>query len=364
MGAPNPRDVQERLLRWFDASKRDLPWRRTRDPYRILVAEYLLQRTRVVSGTPFYERFLERFPNLRALARASEDDVLRAWEGLGFYRRAKNLHAAARTIVECHGGRIPSTAAVLEALPGMGPYTAGAVASIAFGERVSAVDGNVTRVLARLYRIDGDVTRGKVRKRLQATAESLVPASRPGAFNQALMELGATVCAPSSPACPRCALEELCLARHAGVQSSLPRRIRRREPRTVSVAFGLIKSPGRILLVRRPATGLLAGLWSLPGGEIPDRVDVREELRELIREQTGLRIRVGEETARVAHTFSHRKWSGAIYGCTTSRTEAPKATARWTSLDEIHRFPLVAFHRKALESLRSRPALETFNSSE
>jgi A/G-specific adenine glycosylase len=335
-----------------------MPWRHTDDPYRILLSEYLLQRTRVASGTPYYERFVKRFPDIRSLAAATEEDVLRAWEGLGFYRRARNLHHAAKTIMDRHGGAVPSNTETLRQLPGIGAYTAGAVASIAFGERVPAVDGNVTRVLARLYRVEEDVSRRTGRDRIKTLAESLVPSSRPGAFNQALMELGATVCTPRSPACPECPLEDVCASRKAGMQESLPMVSRLRKPRTVPVAFAHVASRGRVLLVRRPESGLLAGLWSLPGGEIARDAEVSKSLGKLVLEQTGLRIDVGETAARVAHTFSHRQWSGAIYRCEVRATGPLAAPARWIPKNALRELPLIPFHRKALDALQSRHARE------
>src|SRR6266487_3808009 len=269
MGEPSVPEVRRRLLSWYDANRRDLPWRRTRDPYRILVAEYLLQRTRIVSGTPYYERFVARFPSIQDLAAASLDDVLAVWEGLGFYRRARNLHAAARAIVERHGGQLPESFEELAALPGMGPYTAGAVASIAFGVPVPAVDGNVTRVIARLFRVREDVSKAVSRHRIAELASRLVPPERPGAFNQAMMDLGATVCTPIVPRCPECPMEGICVARAAGEERVLPVSNALRPPRTVPVVFGLVRRRDRVLLVRRPAKGLLAGLWALPGGEMP-----------------------------------------------------------------------------------------------
>src|SRR2546426_11074944 len=190
-------DVRSRLLAWYDTNRRDLPWRRTHDPYRILISEYLLQRTRIASGTSYYVRFLARFPTVQALAAATLDDVLAVWEGLGFYGRARRLHAAARAIVAEHGGEVPRSYEALASLPGIGPYTAGAIASIAFGIDVPAVDGNVIRVLARLFRIRGDVTRGVAPRRNGEIAVTLVSPQAPGSVKQALMELGATVC--SSP---------------------------------------------------------------------------------------------------------------------------------------------------------------------
>ncbi len=353
-------EVQARLLAWFDAGHRDMPWRRTSDPYRILVAEYLLQRTRVVSGTPYYERFLERFPDVASLAAAPEEDVLRAWEGLGFYRRARNLHAAAKAIVRDHGGRVPSDAATLATLPGIGAYTAGAVASIAFGEAVPAVDGNVTRVLSRVYRIESDVTRPVGRREIDNVARTLVPVERPGAFNQALMELGATVCLPRTPACGACPLQGICLAFGAGLQTSLPRKVRKRPPTAVHVAFAYVQARDRTLLVRRPDGALLGGLWSLPGGELERGRETADALRDMVEAQTGLRVRVLEDVARVTHTFSHRRWSGVVVRCEAGGRGRVSDAARWVDARELARLPLVPAHRTILQEIRTRPSLDSF----
>jgi len=350
MGNPSPADVRSRLLAWYDGNRRDLPWRRTRDPYRILVAEYLLQRTRIASGTPYYERFLERFPTVRHLAAAPLDEVLAIWEGLGFYGRARNLHAAAQAVVERYRGVIPPSSDELIALPGIGPYTAGAVASIAFGIPVPAVDGNVTRVIARLFRIRESVTSGTVRRRITEIATRLVSPEQPGAFNQAMMELGATVCTPTNPACVRCPVETLCLARAAGEERNLPVSSALRPPRRVTVIFGLVTDNRRILLVRRPRGQLLGGLWALPGGE-RNGPSEKGDLKQSIRTQAGIEVRVGPRWSRVSRTFSHRKWSGSIYRC--SPVGRPKGTesVRWILREEALRLPLVPFHRDAIKAL-------------
>lgn len=337
-----------------------MPWRRTRDPYRILLAEYLLQRTRVASGTPYYERFVERFPDVASLAAASPEEVLRAWEGLGYYRRARNLHAAAKTIVREHGGHIPSDAATLATLPGIGPYTAGAVASIAFGERVPAVDGNVTRVVSRLFRVEEDVTTASGRRRIQGLAASLVPPARAGAFNQALMELGSSICTPRRPGCPSCPLHGVCLARAAGVQGKLPRTPPARRPRTVPVAFAYIRSREGVLLVRRPDSEILGGLWSFPGGEIPAEGDGPSHLRALVAAQTRLRVDVREDMARVARTFSHRRWSGRVYRCIPRGGQIRTPGVRWVSNKDASALPLVPDHRRLLAEFASRQPLESF----
>src|SRR5437660_7795752 len=286
MGEPFPAEVRSRLLAWYAANRRDLPWRRTRDPYRILVAEYLLQRTRIASGTPYYERFLTRFPTVHDLAAASLDDVLAVWEGLGFSGRAKRLHAAARVIVVEHAGKVPPSYEGLAALPGIGPYTAGAIASIAFGIAAPAVDGNVLRVLARLFRIREDVTSVVVRRRIAELAATLVSPDAPGAFNQAIMELGATICTPTNPACDRCPLENRCLARAAGEEQQIPISAPRKKLRAVPVAFALIEANGRVLLVRRESGTLLDGLWALRGSEIPLLSSELTSLTMLAKKQT------------------------------------------------------------------------------
>jgi A/G-specific adenine glycosylase len=356
---PSPDEVRGRLLAWYDANRRDLPWRRTRDPYRILVAEYLLQRTRIASGLAYYERFLERFPTVQDLATSSIDDVLAVWEGLGFYRRARHLHAAARAIVERHEGDVPATFESLSALPGMGAYTAGAVASIAFGLRVPAVDGNVTRVIARLFRIREDISKGATARRIADLAVRLVSPEAPGQFNQALMDLGATICTPTSPACDRCPLEAQCLARAAGEEREIPKATSRKPVRVVRVAFALIESKGRVLLTRREPGTLLGGLWALPGGEINSKGSVRKSLLALVRQQAERQVRIGNPWSAVDRTFSHRRWSGVIYRGSPAGRLRDGERVRWIPIGEALRLPLVPFHREALESLSG---LESFAS--
>src|SRR2546427_4271479 len=357
MGAPSPTEVRSRLLAWYAANRRDLPWRRTRDPYRILVAEYLLQRTRIASGTPYYERFLVRFPTVQDLAAASLDDVLAVWEGLGFYGRAERLHAAARAIVAEHDGKVPPSYDALAALPGIGPYTAGAIASIAFGIAAPAVDGNVLRVLARLFRIREDVAMLVVHRRIVELAATLVSRDAPGSFNQAIMELGATICTPTRPACDRCPLESQCLARAAGEERKIPMTANRKKPRAVPVAFALIEANGHVLLVRRESGTLLGGLWALPGGEVPSRASERTSLPMLVKKQTGSVIQVGPRWSPVDRTFSHRKWSGSIYRCSPTRHPSTGERVRGFPIPQALQLPLVPFPREALESLSGLESL-------
>ncbi|TLZ65254.1 MAG: A/G-specific adenine glycosylase [Methanobacteriota archaeon] len=350
--------LAERLLPWYREHRRDLSFRRTKDPYAILVSEVLLQRTRVVSGVPYFERFMARFPTVVDLANASEEQVLKAWEGLGFYGRARNLHRAGKAIVGDHSGQVPRTFAGLRELPGIGDYTAGAVASIAFGERVSAIDGNAARVLARVFRILGDLTRGEARKRLVGIGESLVPPSDPGAYNQALMELGATVCRPRTPLCTTCPLGSLCGAYRDGNPERYPQRFVRPPPPVIRVAFALVERKGKVLLVRRPSGGLLAGLWALPGGEIIGKTSAGAAIRESLKD-LGVRGRVLGVSGRVDHTFSHRRWTGTVHRVRASGPTRLGGDALWAGPKEIQRLPLVPFHRRFLERGRGDDAAGT-----
>jgi A/G-specific adenine glycosylase len=267
-----------------------MPWRETRDPYAIWVSEVMLQQTRVDTVQPYYRRWMARFPTVQALAAAELDDVLRVWQGLGYYARARKLHRAARLICRELAGRVPDTVDGLRSLPGVGEYTAGAVASIAFGVRTPAVDGNVRRVLSRLYDLEAPSP-----ARLRELAAGLVPADRPGDFNQALMELGATLCRPRSPACEACPLAQCCRARALGVQETRPRRLASKPvPARKARTAVLLRQDGRVLLVRRRGSGLLAGLWEFPDDAAPAPV------RELVG-----RARRRSSLSPVVHTFSH-----------------------------------------------------------
>ncbi len=254
-------NIRRSLLRWFDGNKRDLPWRRTRDPYAIWIAEIMLQQTRVPTVIPYYHKFLHTFSSVHKLARARLGSVLRLWAGLGYYSRARHLHHAAKTIVREHNGRFPATLEQALALPGIGPYTARAILSIAYEEPVAVVDGNVARVLVRLFRLRAPDPNN--RAALQPLADKLVDRRRPGDFNQALMELGSTVCLPRAPRCSDCPLEKLCAARQAGVEQRLGLRPARRARPTTMLNVLVPRRNGRVLLVREPS-GVFSGLWHFP----------------------------------------------------------------------------------------------------
>lgn len=272
VGPASRAELRAALLAQYDRAARELPWRADTDPYRILVSEIMLQQTRVETVRRYYGPWLDRFPTIDALASAREDVVLKAWEGLGYYRRARNLHRAARVVRESHGGTIPRTFEGLRGLPGVGEYTAGAVASIAFGAAVPAVDGNVRRVLARLFDAPAP-TPAWLRER----ASELVDPERPGDWNQAVMELGATVCTPRGPRCAACPVAPWCAARAAGTQAERPAPLRKRAVPTSAIALAVIQHRGRLLLEKRPPDGLLAGMWAFPERHLPDDSAEAEE---------------------------------------------------------------------------------------
>lgn len=296
------RSLKSSLLKWFDRHRRELPWRQTTDPYAIWVSEVMLQQTQVDRVVPYYQAFLEKFPTVKALAAAEQQDVLGVWRGLGYYSRARNLHAAAKQVVQEHKAKLPSTAEALGELPGFGRYTAGAVASIAFQEEAPLVDGNVARVLSRLFEIDG-VPQDKAREAmLWAIAEVLVKGERPGDWNQALMELGATVCTPSSPTCLLCPVRTSCLALEHGRVDELPPPRKAAPRKRLELAVALSHRDGAVLLARRADKGLFGGLWELPALELAAGDNPYAALRSFF----GKRATIGPEMVVVERTLTHR----------------------------------------------------------
>lgn len=297
-----------RLLAWYDENARDLPWRRVTDPYAILVSEFMLQQTQVQTVIPYFTAFMARFPDVRALAAASVDEVLALWQGLGYYRRARHLHQAAQAIVARHDGVVPRSYQEVRALPGVGEYTAAAVLSIAFDLPHPVLDGNVARVVARLLTIDDPVDQAPAKRRIRAFLERAMPARRCGDFNQALMELGATLCTPLSPRCGGCPVAQLCRARMEGRAAALPRKAGKERVRTEERTVAVVWRRDAVLVRRRPDEGLLGGLW-----EFPHRLGRGQDtVKALLAEEIGLGAAAGTLTVRplgrVEHRFSHLLW--------------------------------------------------------
>ena len=343
---------RSRLLAWYRKHRRDLPWRRTRDPYAIWISEAMLQQTRVETVIPYWQRFLERFPDVQALADADPDDVLGAWAGLGYYSRARNLQRAARVVVDEHDGGLPDTAEGLRELPGIGRYTAGAVASIAFDRPEPVVDGNVERVLTRLLDLREDVRRPAVKERLWEVAGELARGRHPGDLNQAIMELGATVCLPKAPRCGACPLARDCAARAAGDPETLPIKSKAKPPRRVEATAGLVLRRGRALAVRRPPQGLLGGLWELPGGELSPKEPPEAGLLRSLSERVGLRVAAASRLGAVDHVFTHRRLRLHVFRC-----EPPEGRVRLSGFD-AHRWLAPAALGDLPQGKATRKALE------
>jgi A/G-specific adenine glycosylase len=331
-----PSSLAQRLLAWYDESRRKLPWRETADPYRIWVSEIMLQQTTVRAAVPYYEAFLERFPDVRTLAEAPLDDVLARWSGLGYYSRARNLKRAAEIVARDHGGRVPGDPDALRALPGVGAYTAGAILSIAFGRPEPVLDGNVTRVLTRLFTLRGDATRAPLRNGLWDLARRLVPADRPGDFNQALMELGATVCTPRAPSCGTCPVAPLCRANATGKVAEYPTPRSRPPAVAVRMAVALVERRGALLMLRRREGRLLRDLLELPGGEIPLAGDAGEHLARVVLARHGLSVAVGAERARVRHGIMNRRIIVVAHAARLARPGRPlPPDAAWVQPAQI-----------------------------
>ncbi len=326
--ASNPalrKHLQQHLGIWFHQHKRPMPWRNTTDPYAIWLSEVMLQQTQVATVMPYYTRFLQQFPDIQALAAAPLEEVLKLWAGLGYYRRAKSLHQAAQIIASTYHGIFPCKYDDILKLPGIGRYTAGAVASIAFHEKVPVLDGNVMRVLSRLVLIRENITKSHTQKRLWHIAEALVPRSNPGDFNQAMMELGATVCTPTHPRCESCPLKTVCMARQSNMQNQLPVKQRKAATPHIKMAAVVIDSPQGHLLAQRKAGGLWEHLWEFPAFELPRR-NAAAAGRQLFH-LTGLNIKLKRLTISVTHQLTHRHLEYTIFLGTSKSKCQPRLTA-------------------------------------
>jgi A/G-specific adenine glycosylase len=342
------------LVAWFDTGHRDLPWRRDRDPYRVWVSEVMLQQTRVETVVPYFERFVQRFPHVHALAEADLDDVLKAWEGLGYYRRARNLKAGAEHLVRDGGSRVPDDYDALRAVPGVGRYTAGAILSVAFDQPTAIVDGNVRRVLCRLWAVDEDPRSAAVDRWLWATAEALVPRANPGAFNESLMELGATVCTPRQPRCADCPVAGHCDARASGAPADYPRRAPKKVIPHMDVTAAVIRRGRRILITQRKPEAMLGGLWEFPGGKVEPGETLEQCLLREIDEELGITIRIEGPLVAVKHAYSHFRITLHTFLCRHSRGR-PRAIGcadwRWVDPEQLRDFAFPKADRVVIEAL-------------
>jgi len=359
--APDRSKFHSELLRWYEENKREMPWRRTRDPYRIWISEILLQQTRVDTVRARYESFLERFPTVRHLAEARIAEVLLAWQGLGYYGRARNLHRAARLITQQYSGEIPQDPVTLQRLPGIGLYTARAIASIAFGKDVAVLDGNVMRVLCRVFRLQGDPRTTAARSRLQALADELLPKGKASTFNQAMMELGALVCRPARPLCSDCPLSPVCQAFRKKQVHAFPKKTPRKPSPTRLRVVAAVFHRSRILFVHRPPEGLLGGLWELPGLYVNggDTQDGFEKLKEMLRKVATLEAVSTREPFSVDHVYTHFREHLQVISC-RGRPVASSCAMRqaepffqWIHPTQLSHFALTGASRKILGQVLS-----------
>ena len=345
-----PKTLQTRLLNWYRKNKRTLPWRdRYRaDAYAVWVSEIMLQQTRVETVIPYFEKWMQMFPTVDALANASEQDVLNAWEGLGYYSRARNLHKAARVVSNEYDGNLPQNVDELVKLPGIGRYTAGAIASIAFGKDEPALDGNLKRVYARLFDVAETVDSPKGEKLLWNIARENLPKGKAGDFNQALMDLGAMICIPKNPRCLLCPLMELCKARKNGTQEFRPvKKLKKAVPHHVHAAGVIIKNE-KVLLRQRPAMGLLGGMWEFPNGRVED--DPAKELVKILRTEYRLKVQRKEAMGFVQHVYTHFKVTEYIFRCELLSASKGQ-NMKWVALKELDNYPMGKVDRQIVQKV-------------
>lgn len=357
-------DFSKDLIAWFHKNKRDLPWRRTRNPYHIWVSEVMLQQTQVATVIPYYHRFLEKFPTIEVLANADSHDLMKAWEGLGYYARARNLQRAAQTIVQDYDGALPRTRDALRALKGFGDYTSASVASLAFGEDCVALDGNALRVFARYFGIYGDVRERSTKVQIESQALQHLPKGNAGAFNEAVMELGATVCLPKKPDCTHCPVQSGCYAFQHNAASKLPFKSRKSKSPHYHIAVGVVHRGNAVLIALRKAEGLLGNLWEFPGGKVRAGESLEACCHREIAEETGLNVSVGEKFAEVKHAYTHFKITLHAFHCVYLSGEAQAKSSqevRWVQIDDLANYAFPKANKSVIEALQNSPQPSLFS---
>lgn len=348
--------LRRRLIKWYQHNHRHLPWRETDDPYAIWISEVMLQQTTVVTVIPYYHRFMKRFPGVKDLAQADLLAILKIWEGLGYYARARNLHRAAQIVQHRYGGRIPSEMDDFKELPGVGDYIGAAVLSIAFNQPFAVVDGNVKRVLSRLRLIESPVNRSASHKVFKLAASEILDPLRPGTFNQALMELGALLCKPRQPECSECPVQTHCRAYADGTVMAYPKRIKKAPIPLHRVSVGVVFKNDRVLITRRKPDGLLGGLWEFPGGRIEEGETPQEACIREISEEVGLKVQVDSFLSQIRHAYTHFKIEMEVFCChvESGRVELNGPTDyRWVKLDELSDYPLPKANHKFIPLLKN-----------
>jgi len=348
---------QKKLISWFQKHQRDLPWRTHRTPYSTWISEMMLQQTQVQQVEPYYRRLINRFPSIKSLAKASTQDVLKAWEGMGYYRRAGNLHQAAKLMVSRFKEKIPADFQELIKLPGIGRSTAGAILSLAYGQPFPVLDGNIRRVLIRFFYITKDLQKTDTINQLWTIAQSIIPRRNPGLFNEALMELGALICRPKNPDCTLCPLKKGCQGFHSGRPASLPIKRPKKTIPHFDVTAAVIQNKKKILITQRPEKGLLGGLWEFPGGKKEPRESLEQCLKREIQEELNIEIKVGERFIQVHHAYTHFRITLHCFFCRKLKgriTPIGVKDYHWVYPDELDRFPFPRADQKVIEYLKKQ----------
>lgn len=343
------------ILNWYAEHKRSMPWRETKDPYKIWISEIMLQQTRVDQAWPYFERFIGEFPTVFDLANANQQQVLKAWEGLGYYSRARNLHAAAKTIVSEYDGKIPEEYDEIIKLKGIGPYTAAAVSSIAFNKPNAVVDGNVIRVVTRYFGIEDDVRSSKTTKLVQKQVNELISKENPADFNQGMMELGSTVCKPTQPLCTQCPIQSNCVAFKTARTATIPYKSKAKKKPHKHIGVGIIeRKDGKVLIALRPENVMLGGLWEFPGGKQEEGEDIRETVQRELKEELGVEVNAYKEFMKLKHVYSHFSITMHAFLCTLISGEPqPKSSQeiRWVKISELEQFPFPKANKQLTEKL-------------
>lgn len=359
--------IQQSLLHWFATRQRPLPWRKNYRPYEVWISEIMLQQTQMERGVSYFKRWMRRFPDVGSLARADEEEVLRLWEGLGYYARARNALAAARQIMERHGGVFPSEVDTLLTLPGIGPYTARAIASIAFGTMVACVDANVERVLARIFNIDSPVGQEPAKSLILDWAARLLPAGHAREHNQAVMELGALICG-KKPLCPECPLQNYCTSYHLGLEKERPVRKKAAKIQSIHSVAGVLRHGQKVFVQKRPPTGIWSSLWEFPGGHIKAGEDARAAIVHSLRLQTGFSVCIAEEYGHIRHNYTTYRITQHCFGLELASLpsgNSPPLPALqqatdflWVSPEQLHALAMPTAHRKLANRICRQAAIK------
>lgn len=348
----NKKQFQQDLVQWFEKNQRILPWRNDKNPYKIWISEVMLQQTKVDTVIPYFERFIKAFPTVEDLANANEQEVLKLWEGLGYYSRARNLHSGAKQVVQEFKGTFPQNLKEISMIKGIGPYTAGAILSIAFGKAEPAVDGNVMRVYARLFSIWEDIAKPKTRKTFEQLVYDTIDEKKTSSFNQGIMELGALICTPTSPKCDSCPVSSHCEAYKNKNQTDLPVKTKKKKGKTVELVVIVAENEkGEALIQQRDETGLLANLWEFPMIEKDVSISDQQNIQEFVKKKWNKEIEVGEPVMQLEHVFTHLKWQLTIYKGKINGEIFQSEKQKLVTKEELMSYPFPVSHQKIYQKV-------------